>query len=40
MLPKQIKGLDHLQFLDLEKNPLQLNQTDILNLNFGFKIKL
>lgn len=39
-LPNQIKGLDHLQYLDIEKNPLQINQTDILNLNFGFKIKL
>ena len=38
ILPKQIKGLDHLQLLDIGKNPLQMNQTDILN--FGFKIKL
>ena len=37
-VPKQLKGLDHLQYLDLNDNQIQPTEINVPNLNFGFKI--
>ena len=34
----QLKGLDHLQYLDLNDNKIKPELQDLRNLNFGFKI--
>ncbi len=38
-LPKEIKGLNHLKFLDFHDNKLKLDNKNLQNLDFGFKIK-
>ena len=39
-IPKELKGLDHLQYLDLRKNQIKPELRDLENINFGFKIIL
>ena len=38
-VPTQIRGLDHLQYLDLNNNQIPKNVIDMQQLNFGFKIQ-
>ena len=39
-IPLQIKGLPHLQYLELRQNNLNPQSIEQRNLNFGFKIEL
>jgi Leucine-rich repeat (LRR) protein len=38
--PLPLKGLQELQFLDLKDNFIEQKEVDLLNLNFGFQIRL
>jgi Leucine-rich repeat (LRR) protein len=39
-IPKEIKGLDHLQYLELKNNKIVPATLTPENTNFGFKINL
>jgi hypothetical protein len=39
-IPIELKGLNHLQYLDFRKNEIKPELRDLENVNFGFKIKL